>query len=171
MKTVLALLSCIALCSCATEAQRWLPLKASIVNEEVQGDGPALLVIGEAPDGPPVEEEIDTGLGAGPSTPTTAHAVLVTNVSDNPVCYLHVHGCDVEASVEKLCGAATPGTSSVVPVADILGRQSLEPNAWVEMWLEADCVRVFAVDCTETRCADPGELDTTQGVATVLLGR
>ncbi len=170
MRTASALLSCVALFGCATEPQRWLPLKASIVNEELQGDGPALLVLGDAPEAP-VTEEIDTGLSTGPATPTAAHPVLVTNVSDSPVCYLHVHGCDVEPSIEKECGAASPGASSVVPVADILGRQSLEPNAWVELWLDADCVRVFAVDCTETRCADPGEIDTTQGVTTVVLGR
>jgi hypothetical protein len=157
---------CVLALGCGGELPLWVSMSTDVVEGDDTSDDPSVLVYGAAPDDVP--ETTDTGFTTAASSTGTVRGVFLENRSSEDICYLHVHACKVGAEIQAACGQAAPGKSGITPEADVLGAQIFKPGSGGELWLEADCITVFAIDCEQARCWDAGEVDLTVGTQTVL---
>ena len=160
----------LAVMGCDQPMPGWVNMSADVVEGDETGDAAPVALFGTPPAEPVEEEEetTDTGLAA-PVVTTGATALYVENRSKEAVCYLHLHACDERDQLMTVCGQVEPGKTTLTDVVDVLGSAVLEGNDNAELWLEDECVALFAVDCAEARCWAPDPIDLTAGTQTVLL--
>lgn len=150
---------------CGQPMPLWVQMNTEVVEGNATGDAAPILVYGTP--GEDVPETTDTGIAA-PVAAGGARGLFLENQSSQQVCYVHVHECDAETDIKNACGQVAAGKSAIVPEADVLGSRILEASQNADIWLEADCVTVFAVDCDQARCWSSDDVDLAGGDHTVL---
>ncbi|HCH66202.1 MAG: hypothetical protein CL927_18085 [Deltaproteobacteria bacterium] len=144
----------------------WVQMNTEVVEGDTTGEAAPILVYGSA--GEEIPETTDTGI-AEPVAASGARGLFLENSSSQSVCYVHIHECAVATDIKNACGQVEAGKSAIVPEADLLGARILERDQNAVIWLEADCVTVFAVDCDQARCWFSDDVDLTLGDHTMLL--
>ncbi len=166
MKTRAAFLLCMTPLSCGQEMPLWVSMTTQVVEGDERANTSPMVVYGTPPGEPP-PEETDTGFSA-PATPEGARGLFLENRSGESICHVHVHACSPGAAIEADCGRVAAGKSEITPEADVLGPVILDGQQNAELWLEDDCVSVFAVDCEQARCWESGDVDLSAGNHSVL---
>lgn len=149
---------------CNTELPGWIQMNAEVVDGDETSANAPVVVYGTA--GEVVEESADTGIRA-PTTSGSTGLFLQHNSSAD-ICYVHIHACGADSATQQVCGQGESAGTPVTDAIDVLRDKVLKADDNAQLWLEDDCVSVFAVDCERLRCWSTGDIELSTGIQTVL---